>query len=135
MFRKILIANRGEIAVRIIRACRDLRISPIAVYSEPDAAAIHVGLCDEAVCIGPAPSVQSYLNITAIIDAAKATGAEAIHPGYGFLAENSEFAEAVTKAGLTFIVPGADATRIMGSKTRARRAAVEAGVLRDRKSV
>jgi acetyl-CoA carboxylase biotin carboxylase subunit len=128
MFRKILIANRGEIAVRIIRACRDLRISPIAVYSEPDAPAVHVGLCDEAVCIGPAPSVQSYLNITAIIDAAKATGAEAIHPGYGFLAENAEFAEAVTKAGLTFIGPGAEAMRIMGSKTSARRAAVEAGV-------
>jgi acetyl-CoA carboxylase biotin carboxylase subunit len=128
MFRKILIANRGEIAVRIIRACRDLRISPIAVYSEPDATAVHVGLCDEAVCIGPAPSVQSYLNINAIIDAAKATGAEAIHPGYGFLAENAEFAEAVMEAGLTFIGPSAEAMRIMGSKTSARRAAIEAGV-------
>jgi acetyl-CoA carboxylase biotin carboxylase subunit len=128
MFRKILIANRGEIAVRIVRACRDLRISPIAVYSEPDATAVHVGLCDEAICIGPAPSVQSYLNINAIIDAAKATGAEAIHPGYGFLAENAEFAEAVTQAGLTFIGPSAEAMRIMGSKTSARRAAIEAGV-------
>ena len=128
MFRKILIANRGEIAVRIIRACRDLRISPVAVYSEADAKAVHVGLCDEAVCIGPAPSVQSYLNIPAVISAAKATKAEAIHPGYGFLAENAEFARAVSEAGLTFIGPGADAMEIMGSKTSARRAAVEAGV-------
>ena len=128
MFRKILIANRGEIAVRIIRACRDLQISPIAVYSEADIYAVHVGLCDEAVCIGPAASVQSYLNISAIIDAAKATGAEAIHPGYGFLAENADFAETVTAAGLIFIGPSAEAMRIMGSKTSARRAAIEAGV-------
>jgi acetyl-CoA carboxylase biotin carboxylase subunit len=128
MFRKILIANRGEIAVRIIRACRDLHISPIAVYSEADVDAVHVRLCDEAVCIGPAPSVQSYLNIPAIIAAAKTTGAEAIHPGYGFLAENADFAEAVSQAGLTFIGPKAEAMRIMGSKTSARRAAMEAGV-------
>src|SRR6188474_3151487 len=98
MFSKILIANRGEIAVRIIRACRDLNISPVAVYSEADANAVHVGLSDEAVCIGPPPSIQSYLNIPAIIGAAKATGAEAIHPGYGFLAENADFADAVTEA-------------------------------------
>jgi len=128
MFCKILIANRGEIAVRIIRACRDLRISPVAVYSEADAKAVHVGLCDEAVSIGPAPSVQSYLNIPAVIAAAKATQAEAVHPGYGFLAENADFARAVTDAGLTFIGPGADAMEIMGSKTSARRAAVAAGV-------
>ncbi|MDQ2937131.1 MAG: acetyl-CoA carboxylase biotin carboxylase subunit [Acidobacteriota bacterium] len=128
MFSKILIANRGEIAVRIIRACRDLGITPVAVYSEEDANAVHVGLCDEAVCIGPAPSVQSYLNIPAIIKAAKTTEAEAIHPGYGFLAENAEFARAVTAAGLVFIGPGAEAMEIMGSKTSARRAAVEAGV-------
>lgn len=128
MFRKILIANRGEIAVRIIRACRDLRISPIAVYSEADASAVHVGLSDEAVCIGPAASLQSYLNINAIIDAATLTSAEAIHPGYGFLAENADFAQAVTEAGLSFIGPSAEAMRIMGSKTSARRAAVEAGV-------
>jgi acetyl-CoA carboxylase biotin carboxylase subunit len=128
MFRKILIANRGEIAVRIIRACRDLQISPVAVYSEADAQSVHVGLCDEAVCIGPAPSVESYLNIPAIIAAAKTTKAEAIHPGYGFLAENANFARAVADAGLTFIGPGADAMEIMGSKTSARRAAVEAGV-------
>ena len=128
MFSKILIANRGEIAVRIIRACRDLEISPVAVYSEVDAESVHVGLCDEAVCIGPAPSVQSYLNIPAIIAAAKQTNAEAIHPGYGFLAENADFAEAVAAAGLTFIGPNPEAMRIMGSKTSARRAAVEAGV-------
>src|SRR3989442_14952073 len=128
MFRKILIANRGEVAVRIIRACRDLGISPIAVYSEADTYAVHVGLCYEAVFIGPAASVQSYLNIAAIIEAAKATGAEAIHPGYGFLAENADFAKAVTEAGLTFIGPGPAAMRIMGSKTSARRAAIEAGV-------
>ncbi len=128
MFSKILIANRGEIAVRIIRACRDLNISPVAVYSEADAQAVHVGLCDEAVCVGPAPSVQSYLNIAAIIAAAKTTNAEAIHPGYGFLAENAEFAQAVTAAGLTFIGPDTAAMRVMGSKTSARRAAVEAGV-------
>ncbi|HAF23959.1 MAG TPA: acetyl-CoA carboxylase biotin carboxylase subunit [Blastocatellia bacterium] len=128
MFRKILIANRGEIAVRIIRACRDLAISPVAVYSEADAKAVHVGLCDEAVCIGPAPSVQSYLQIDAIIKAAKTTGAEAIHPGYGFLAENADFAKAVTAAGLAFIGPNPAAIQIMGSKTSARRAAVAAGV-------
>ncbi len=114
--------------MRIIRACRDLQISPIAIYSEADAKAVHVGLCDEAVCVGPAPSVESYLNIPAIIAAAKATTAEAIHPGYGFLAENAKFARAVTEAGLTFIGPGANAMEVMGSKTSARRAAVEAGV-------
>jgi len=128
MFTKILIANRGEIAVRISRACRDLGISPIGVYSEPDAGAVHVGLSDEAICIGPAASVQSYLNISNIINAAKATGAEAIHPGYGFLAENADFAKAVEEAGLTFIGPGPVAMQTMGSKTGARRAAVEAGV-------
>lgn len=128
MFRKILIANRGEIAVRIIRACRDLGISPVGVYSEADARAVHVGLCDEAVCIGPPPSVESYLKISAIVDAAKKTGAEAIHPGYGFLAENAGFARAVTEAGLIFIGPGAEAMEVMGSKTSARRAAQEVGV-------
>jgi acetyl-CoA carboxylase biotin carboxylase subunit len=128
MFQKILIANRGEIAVRIVRACRDLGISPVAVYSEADAAAVHVGLCDEAVCIGPAPSIESYLRIPAIIAAAKSTNSEAIHPGYGFLAENADFARAIAAAGLAFIGPGADAMEIMGSKTSARRAAVAAGV-------
>lgn len=128
MIRKILIANRGEIAVRIIRACRDLNISPVAVYSEADDTAVHVGLCDEAICIGPAPSVQSYLDIAKIISAAKQTNADAIHPGYGFLAENADFAAAVAAAGLTFIGPGIEAMRVMGSKTTARTAAVAAGV-------
>ena len=128
MFSKILIANRGEIAVRIIRACRELGISPVAIYSEADARSVHVGLCDEAVCIGPAPSVDSYLRIPAIINAARATKSEAIHPGYGFLAENADFARAVSEASLAFIGPGANAMEIMGSKTSARRAATDAGV-------
>jgi acetyl-CoA carboxylase biotin carboxylase subunit len=127
MFRKILIANRGEIAVRIIRACRDLHISPVAVYSEPDAAALHVRMADEAYYIGPAASAESYLRISAIIDAAKRAQAEAIHPGYGFLAENAEFARSVTAAGITFIGPSAAAMDVMGSKTSARRAAIDAG--------
>ena len=128
VFRKILIANRGEIAIRVIRACRDLGIVPVAVYSEPDANALHVRLADEAVCIGPAPSVQSYLNIEAIVSAATQTGAEAIHPGYGFLAENADFARALVAAGMKFIGPPAAAMEIMGAKTSARQAAIEARV-------
>jgi acetyl-CoA carboxylase biotin carboxylase subunit len=128
MFRKILIANRGEIAVRIARACRDMGVSPVAVFSEADRDALHVKLADEAYEIGPAPSVESYLRIERIIDAALKCGAEAIHPGYGFLAENAEFAQAVADARLTFIGPSAEAMRVMGTKTSARRAAVEAGV-------
>ncbi|HXG95134.1 MAG TPA: acetyl-CoA carboxylase biotin carboxylase subunit [Blastocatellia bacterium] len=127
MFKKILIANRGEIAVRIARACREMSISPIAVYSDADRASLHVRVADEAIHIGPPPSTESYLRIEKIIDAARRAGAEAIHPGYGFLSENAEFAEAVEQAGLKLIGPPASAMRIMGSKTSARRAAQAAG--------
>lgn len=128
MFTKLLIANRGEIAVRISRACRELGISPVAVYSDVDRTALHVRMADEAVHIGSAQSSESYLSIERIIEAARRTGAQAIHPGYGFLSENPEFAEAVERAGLELVGPPASAMKVMGAKTSARRAARDAGV-------
>jgi 3-methylcrotonyl-CoA carboxylase alpha subunit len=128
MFDKILIANRGEIALRIQRACREMGIKTVAVHSTADADAMHVRLADESVCIGPASSKDSYLNIPAILSAAEITGAEAIHPGYGFLSENADFAEAVTKAGAVFVGPPASAIRAMGSKSEAKKIMEKAGV-------
>src|SRR5258708_7504486 len=128
MFKKVLIANRGEIALRIIRACRELGISTVAVHSLADSNALHVKFADESVCIGPAPAKQSYLHIPAIISAAEVTGAEAIHPGYGFLSENAEFAEMTIRCGLAFIGPPPAIMRLMGGKISARRAMVAAGV-------
>ena len=128
MFEKVLIANRGEIALRIHRACREMGIRTVAVHSEADANAMHVRLADEAVCIGPARSIDSYLNKSAIISAALVTGADAIHPGFGFLSENADFAEMVEEHGITFIGPTAEQMRKMGDKITARQAAIEAGI-------
>ena len=128
MFEKILIANRGEIALRIQRACRDMGIKTVVVHSEADAEAKYVKLADESVCIGPPPSAASYLNIPAIISAAEVTDSEAIHPGYGFLAENADFAERVDKSGFVFIGPTAETIRLMGDKVNAKQAMEKAGV-------
>jgi acetyl-CoA carboxylase biotin carboxylase subunit len=128
MFEKILIANRGEIALRIQRACREMGIKTVAVHSQADADAKYVKLADESVCIGPAPSAQSYLNIPAIISAAEVTDAEAIHPGYGFLSENADFAERVERSGFVFIGPRPETIRLMGDKVSAKNAMKKAGV-------
>src|SRR5450755_4567418 len=127
-FRKILIANRGEIAVRIMRTCREMGIETVAVYSDFDRDALHVRLADQAVPIGAAPARESYLNIEKIIAAAQLTGADAIHPGYGFLSENAAFAASCEEAGIAFIGPRADVIRALGSKKEARKLAQEAGV-------
>ena len=128
MFEKILIANRGEIALRIQRACREMGIKTVVVHSEADREAKYVKLADESVCIGPAPSAQSYLSMPAIISAAEVTDAEAIHPGYGFLSENADFAERVEQSGFVFIGPRPESIRIMGDKVSAKQAMIKAGV-------
>jgi acetyl-CoA carboxylase, biotin carboxylase subunit len=128
MFRKVLIANRGEIALRVIRACRELRIATVAVFSEADRDSLHVRLADESVCIGPPPPTQSYLYVARLISAAEVTGADAIHPGYGFLSENAHFAEVCASCGFTFIGPTPDMIRKMGDKAEARRTMREAGL-------
>ncbi|MCP4584006.1 MAG: acetyl-CoA carboxylase biotin carboxylase subunit, partial [candidate division Zixibacteria bacterium] len=127
MFKKILIANRGEIAIRVAAACRQLGILSVAVYSEPDRTAKHVRYTDEAYLIGPAAPLESYLNINRIIEVAKSSGCDAVHPGYGFLAENAGFAERCEKEGLTFIGPRAETINLLGSKIEARKLVKDAG--------
>ncbi|RPI63040.1 MAG: acetyl-CoA carboxylase biotin carboxylase subunit, partial [Ignavibacteriales bacterium] len=128
MFNKILIANRGEIALRIIRTCKELGIKTVAVYSEADRESLHVTFADEAVCIGPALGKESYLKIPSIISAAQITGADAIHPGYGFLAENADFSEICKESGLTFIGPSPEMIRAMGDKSFAKNTMRKNGV-------
>lgn len=128
MFKRILIANRGEIAVRVIRACQELDIETVAVYSEADANALHVQLADQAVFIGPSDASESYLNKTAILNAARESGADAIHPGYGFLSEDADFAEQVSEAGLTWIGPMPETIRLVGDKDIARAAIAPSGI-------
>src|ERR1700760_5085643 len=127
---KVLIASRGEIALRVIRACRETGVKTVAVYSDADRAALHVLHADEAYRLGPAPAAESYLRGDLILEVARRAGADAIHPGYGFLSENAEFAEACEAVGATFIGPPASAMRVLGSKTRARQAADAAGIPR-----
>ena len=128
MFDKVLIANRGEIALRVIRACREMGVATVAVHSEADRTGMWVRMADESVCIGPAPAAKSYLNVPSIIAAAEITGAQAVHPGYGFLSENARFAEIVEAHGLTFIGPRPEHIRVMGDKISAKRTAREAGI-------
>src|SRR6185369_11872533 len=128
MFEKILIANRGEIAVRIIRACKELNIRTVAVYSDADASSMHAQLADEAICIGPGPSSQSYLKIDRIISAAEIGDVDAIHPGYGFLSENAHFADVCASCNIKFIGPPSSAIRAMGDKNTARDTAKRAGM-------
>src|SRR6478609_11611158 len=128
MFSKVLIANRGEIALRVIRACRELGVETVAVYSTADRESLHVRFADDDVCIGPPPARESYLNIPRIIAAAEITGADAIHPGYGFLAENAEFADICAASKIAFIGPTADQIRVMGDKAAARKAMTAVGV-------
>ena len=128
MFKKVLVANRGEIALRVIRACKEIGVQTVAVYSEADRESLHVRFADDDVCIGPAPARESYLRIPRLIAAAEITGADAIHPGYGFLAENAEFAETVTASNITFIGPTAEQIRVMGNKASARAAMTKVGV-------
>ena len=128
MISKILIANRGEIALRVLRACKELGIATVAVHSTADADAMHVRLADESVCIGPPPSRDSYLNIHQIVAACEITGADAVHPGYGFLSENAKFADILDAHGITFIGPTADHIRIMGDKITAKETAKSLGI-------
>ena len=126
--RKVLVANRGEIALRVIRACKDLGLETVAVYSQADEHSLHVKMADEAVCIGPAPSKQSYLNIPFVIAAAEVTGADAIHPGYGFLSENAEFARICGDCKIKFIGPKPESIALLGDKVTARTTAIKAGL-------
>ena len=128
MFSKILIANRGEIAVRIIRACKEMGITTVAVFSEADRDALHVSLADESICIGPAPVAQSYLNMTALLSTAGACGAQAIHPGYGLLSENAHFAQLCEECHISFIGPPSEVITRMGDKDEAKRTMRAAGV-------